>query len=273
MANWQELGSIKLENNKVLNIPKFLKVKKKSLEEKEALLERLRKEGTQKRDWIMPDKNRPAPPPSPIFVDNRNAPVEVKRMNVEGKAETFLTFDNLEAFEKQHDRKTYPISRVMSNNQVTYILVTSKPWAKENKGEPAAPKPRKVRDYSRTGEGKPLRRDSSLGEILTLMLAGKHTFPEIVKLSGVEGGVISAEDKVAHRMKVILHGQHGIGHSADDKGVITAFLPDGFTVESIFAKKEKKAAVAPSKPADANNAASVKRAPPSTGKGKPREKK
>lgn len=109
--------------------------------------------------------------------------------------------------------------------------------------EPSAPKERKAREKQPAGAGKAVRATSSLGRILELMLRGKYTMKQIVSMSKVEGGVVSAEDKVLHRINFILRTQHGIECNIDEAGIVSAKLPKGFNEETIFsAAKEKKAA-------------------------------
>lgn len=203
-----------------------------------------------------------------LMVEDRTAPVEVHRARGKDR-ELVKRYANADEFEKEHDYKKYPVNKVMSTHELTIVSVNAKPWAdravnpdaqpraprvrKAKSIEPRTPKqradkllgvfdkdapPRKKRetkDYSQTGTGKPVRASSSLGKILSLLMAGKHTMEQIVALSGVENGdVISAEDKVMHRIRFVLWGKHGVGHAVDDKGIVTGKLPAGFTIETML---------------------------------------
>lgn len=192
-----------------------------------------------KREWIMPSKERlKEKERNPVLVDRPDNPVEVVYKDKAGKNLLLARYENLAAYEAKHDVATYPVARVLSGAELTLIQVSPKPWA-ARKDEPppvrAARPPKKERSYAGTGTGKPVKRASSVGKILELMIAGRHTFEQIVALSGVEDGeVIPAASKVDHRMKHVLHTQHGVGFEADARGVIRAHLPKGFDEKTIF---------------------------------------
>jgi len=200
--------------------------------------------GGRARDWVMADKDRIKHVPIvPIFVDNRAAPVEVVYNAPKGKAGTILLrrFADMAEFEKDHDFKTYPVRQTVCNQNLTVIQVNPKPWAARvesthNDGSPpTAAQERKARDFSQPDSaGKPVTAGSSLGIILEFMLAGDKTMEQIVKDSGVEGGVVSAEDKVFHRIRFVLFRQHGVGHKVGADGKVSAMLPSGFDKKSIF---------------------------------------
>lgn len=100
-----------------------------------------------------------------------------------------------------------------------------KPRGPKAEGEAKPKRERTAKTFDKAGEGKPVSEGSSLAAILRLMIAGKHTMDEIIEKSGVEGGVLSAEDKVLHRIRFVLFRQHGVGHTIDDKGIVRAVLP------------------------------------------------
>ena len=176
------------------------------------------------------------------LIVNREAPVTVWARDVQR-----VQFDNYAAF---IDWYRPSIGRFLgANSQETFtdialddykppsMAAALKPGRKPRgpKAEGAAglagePKPRKERAakaFDVAGEGKPVAIGSSLEKILRLMIAGKHTMDEIVEKSGVEGGVLSAEDKVLHRIKFVLYRHHGVGHTIDGSGIVRAVLPLG----------------------------------------------
>lgn len=200
-----------------------------------------------KRDWVMPDNSpeaqalraasRVEEQKRRIFVHDDNAPVTVTYKTNDGPR-TLAVYENMQEFRDKHDFNTYAFREARGDKDRTVILVSPKPWAKEVAGEAkpkAERKPREARDFSQPDtEPKPVRRESSLGVILGLMIEGRYNFEEIVAKSGVEGGVVSAADKVKHRIEFVLFKQNGIGHVRDAKGIIKAVLPKGVSKEKVF---------------------------------------
>lgn len=173
---------------------------------------------------------------------NPAAPVNVYSSK-EGGLSPEKMFANQAEFEDWFTRRQHQPLRCSSNQDRTDICIQlvgreeAAEVAHEISPEPAKPRqPRAERDYSSTGAGKPVRLDSSLGKILGLMIEGKWSMAQIIEKSGVEGGVVSAEDKVLHRIRVILHGKNGIGHVVENN-IIKARLPEGFDKKTIFSKK------------------------------------
>lgn len=175
-----------------------------------------------------------------VFVADRELPVVV---SVRGQDGILARHPSMDVFEAEHDFGTYPVTTTADLDGETVVVVTAKPWAKkmvvsgihdDAKDHPAPAKPRVQRDFSQPdAAGKPVSATSSLGTILRLMLAGDRTVEEIVVESGVEGGVVSAEDKVLHRIRFVLFRHHGVGHTITD-GKVSAVLPSGFDGKTIF---------------------------------------
>lgn len=89
------------------------------------------------RVWIMPDKNRPAPPPMPVFVDDRTQHVIV---NGPDKAK-LGEYENMDEFDANHDKGAYPVRRTMSYEGVTFVMCSAKPWAGKPREKIVGPKP------------------------------------------------------------------------------------------------------------------------------------
>lgn len=182
---------------------------------------------------------QPMKPRLPIYVANEAAPVLVTVRDKNGPR-TLARYASMKEFEEHHNFADYPASKSISSQEETLIFVGAKPWAAAKEaaaqggGGPKEPRIKLARDFSEPdAPGKAIARDSSLAKILRLMMRGDKTVEQIVKESGVEGGVVSAEDKVIHRMRFVLFRQHGVGHRVID-GRVSAVLPTGFDKESIF---------------------------------------
>lgn len=172
-------------------------------------------------------------PVAPTVVSNAALPVKVQIKGKEAGSVLLAQYPDFAAFTAQHDAKTYPVKGSAIMDGHTVVLVSAKPWAGK-KVEKKEPTERKVRDFSQPDSlGKPVKRESSLGRILGLMIEGKWTLEEIIAKSGVEGGVLGADEKVIHRMRFVLFRSHGIGHSVKD-GIVKAVVPSGFDKGSIF---------------------------------------
>lgn len=234
------------------------------------------KDVSARREWIMPDPNRVREEPKPqLFIDNPAAPVSVvyykpkKRgvpdfIKVKGKKVpnpdkpkdeivVLQQYSNMAEFELVHDHKIYPVKPNLTkcNKNLTMIFVQPKPWTDKitvpginDDASPATAaqvkREKKVRDFSQPdAPGKPVADGSSLAAILRLMLQGNKTMDEIVRDSGVEGGVLSAEDKVLHRIKFVLFRQHGVGHTVNAAGHVNAVLPSGFDAKTMFKAPKK----------------------------------
>jgi hypothetical protein len=78
------------------------------------------------------------------------------------------------------------------------------------------------------GKFSPLTPNTSLARICSAALPGKLTIEGIAKAAGLR------EDQVSYRLRHGLGVQHGIGHAADDKGVVRIVLPDGVPAEALI---------------------------------------
>lgn len=87
------------------------------------------------RDWapIRKISELPPRPEIPVFVDNRNQPVIV---SVRGGNE-IARYENMDEFDKAHDKKTYPVKQTANYEGTTLVLVTAKPWAGKERPEKA----------------------------------------------------------------------------------------------------------------------------------------
>lgn len=153
---------------------------------------------------------------------------------------------------KTRDAAAEKLFSLLSEKAVEGTVPDAEAVAAALAAKEAAKPARKVRTkkHSVALTGKPVRKGSSLANILTLMIAGKYTMAQIVEKSGVVGGVVDAEGKVLHRIKFVLAVQHGVDHNIDVNGIVTAVLPKGFTAETMIVEP-KAAAPKAEKPAKA----------------------
>ena len=92
---------------------------------------------------------------------------------------------------------------------------------------------------SKSFAGKPVREGSSLAAILASLQAGPKTAEEVAK----EVGGDIRPDQVAHRIRHVLHVNHGVSYAKDAEGrfSITGYA-EGFTAENMITKKGVPAA-------------------------------
>jgi hypothetical protein len=89
-----------------------------------------------------------------------------------------------------------------------------------------------LRDDKEPGEGKAVRAGSSLARIVEAMIDGDKTLEQIAKAAGVQN------DQAGHRIRHVLHVNHGVGYKVSD-GKIKIVFPKGFGPASMVAKAKE----------------------------------
>lgn len=121
------------------------------------------------------------------------------------------------------------------------------------------------KSYMTTWPAKPMRTGTSLARILTSMLAGGKTLEQITKDSGVTSDTVDPSVNVLHRIRHVLHVNHGIRHEVSAEGIYTAHLPEGYTAGKPTEGQTSiwlAPAPAKEKPAKATKAAKVAKVKP-----------
>ena len=174
-------------------------------------------------------------------------PADVKQMTVKVQVDLFnaLREDGqaevkLQHFHNADDRVGKLFARIEGTR--VEMTVGRQPKA-ETPAEPKAKKERAPRGEtaSKSFAGKPVREGSSLAAILASLQAGPKTAEEVVK----EVGGDIRPDQVAHRIRHVLHVNHGVNYAKDAEGrfSITGYA-EGFTAENMITKKEVPAPAA-----------------------------
>jgi hypothetical protein len=130
------MPSAELEDD--LQIPAFLRRQGNRLshEQARALADHRRRVWAPFRDHSRKEPNRP----TPLFVDDREAPVVVNVRQKTGSPVLLERYANAADFEARHDASTYPVVRTACYQGETLVLVSAKPWAGRDKaiGQAAA---------------------------------------------------------------------------------------------------------------------------------------
>jgi len=110
-------------------IPDFLRREGHRLTHEEA-----RSLGRGQISWA-PFRDRNAPRPQTndkLFVYDPAMPVVVNVRIPKGPPLNLTTYDNLTAFEADHDHRSYPVVRYVSDKEQTIVLTSAKPWATDH---------------------------------------------------------------------------------------------------------------------------------------------